>query len=265
MLVIGLCPYTNSVPLIVVFVHWVDSTMSKIVSISSAERESLSNKVYTQLRDAILNRELEPGDKLRIRQMAEDMGISTMPVKEAVNRLAHEGLLQIKPNSGTYVAAVSMREVGELFDLRIALEVLVAEKVINHIDSSVFQKYQDVLKKSERFLRSPGTSKSYLKFMDLDTRFHRLLIEALDNRKYLEIYDSLNLDLYVARCAYVAGVENTEAMHAYLREVQEQHECIYRALKIRNIDTVKCALQEHTDTARTTISHAISQAQDVFV
>jgi DNA-binding GntR family transcriptional regulator len=90
---------------------------------------SLANRVYRHLKDAIMSLDYAPGDILRKNDIAEALGVSRSPVSEAFAKLASEGLVEIVPQSGTYVSRFSMDEIREGSFIRAALELAAVEKI----------------------------------------------------------------------------------------------------------------------------------------
>ena len=85
-------------------------------------RKRATDEVYDTLREAILNRMFKPGERLQVDEIAERLGVSLTPVRHAIQQLATEGLIEIKPRSGTFVATLSLEEIEATFDVRIDLK-----------------------------------------------------------------------------------------------------------------------------------------------
>jgi DNA-binding GntR family transcriptional regulator len=88
------------------------------------KRENLKEKVYTTIKKRILNFELKPGEKIFETEIADDLGVSRTPLREAFNKLEQEGLIKTLPNKGYFVSNVTVTEIEELYEIREALEVL---------------------------------------------------------------------------------------------------------------------------------------------
>ena len=93
-------------------------------------RRRISDDVYDQIREAILERTFQPGERLSIPDLARRFDVSQMPVRQAVGRLHDEGLVDVRPRSGTFVAQAEERDIAETFDIRRALERLAAESAV---------------------------------------------------------------------------------------------------------------------------------------
>ena len=89
--------------------------------------------VFETLRDAIINQVLRPGERLMEIQLAEEMGVSRTPVREAIRKLELEGFVVMVPRRGVYVAGISMKDIHEVFEVRSALEALAASLAAERI------------------------------------------------------------------------------------------------------------------------------------
>lgn len=95
--------------------------------------ESLSQVVYKRLRDRLMRAELHPHQRLKVRDLSREMGVSETPVREALFQLAHEGALEIKPRYYIRVRRISVREYEDIRDIRMQLEPLAAERALPFI------------------------------------------------------------------------------------------------------------------------------------
>ena len=109
--------------------------------------------VHEALRLAILTSALRPGERLNPGELATQMGVSLMPVRHAIQLLAAEGLVEVRPRSGTFVASVSAREVRETFEIRRALECVAVEKAMACLtapDLAELRRLRDAMNKPPR-------------------------------------------------------------------------------------------------------------------
>ncbi|HBM67274.1 MAG TPA: GntR family transcriptional regulator, partial [Rhodobacteraceae bacterium] len=90
---------------------------------------SLAQRTYSTLRDAIINLQFKPGELIRKSELCASLGVSRSPISEAISRLAQEGLVEVFPQAGTYVARFSMDEIREGAFIREALELAAIERL----------------------------------------------------------------------------------------------------------------------------------------
>lgn len=225
-------------------------------------RKRATDEVYENLRDAILNRLFKPGERLQVDEIAERLGVSLTPVRHAVQQLATEGLIEIKPRSGTFVATLSMEEIEATFDVRIALECLAAEKAIERVKPGDLQKLEDLL---EVLRRPVGNEEALRKHEKANSELHQLLIEAAGNRRLTEIYKGLNAHLTIARihAAERNGEPGTKPAQEPAQEIvkrfaaeQAEHDEIIAALRAKDLPRMQAAVRKHIGRAKESLMNA---------
>src|SRR3954462_13536219 len=103
------------------------------MELAKLQRERAVDAVYEALREAIGSSLMKPGERLNVDDLAGKLGVSLTPIRGAIQQLATEGLIEIRPRSGTFVAQLTERDVEETFKIRCALECLAAEEAIGRI------------------------------------------------------------------------------------------------------------------------------------
>lgn len=138
-----------------------------------ATHENLDNKVYKQLKSMIFDQKLKPGSKIYQEKLAEDLGISRTPVVNALKKLEQEHLINAIPRRGFYVRHFSKDEMISIFELREALEGLVARRASIRITGKQIQKLQKFFKS----VKISDDIDSIEKYAEEDRRFHNFLVE----------------------------------------------------------------------------------------
>jgi DNA-binding GntR family transcriptional regulator len=209
------------------------------VDLPQVKRERASDSVFNILRESIVTQIFPPGQRLNVKDLAEKLGVSMTPVKEAINRLATEGLVEIRPRSGTFVTEVASDDVIETFELRAALECLAAEKALKRMTPDDVARLKELLAEMER---PANTEKERAAHDRKNVEFHNLIIELSGNRKLVEIYRSLNAHIKIARIHY-----SRSGWAERLKTEQEEHRRIMRALETRNCEALVKALRQHIE------------------
>lgn len=157
------------------------------MALSSVTDQNISEKVANEVREAIQNGELSPGERLVERALAARLGVSHIPVREALAKLAEEGLVERTPRRGARVAALTEEELFEISSLRIVLEQFVCHRVqevwSDEIESRLRKIVDAMIAASERG--------DVDKMFALDRRFHEELWEAADHKLLLAIASQL--------------------------------------------------------------------------
>lgn len=200
-------------------------------------RKRTSDTVCTVLRDKILTHAFRPGEQLDLRQLAIHLGVSLTPVKDAVNRLALEGLIEIRPQRGTYVTKIAPEEFAEIFEIRLALECLAAEKAVERLTPAAIRR----LRKHAAQLRSPIAPKQErAAYVRNDREFHSLIVELSGNRRLKELYQSVIGRIREARLLY-----DEERWSERMRGASQEHAEILQAMEARDRDRLVQALRKH--------------------
>lgn len=209
------------------------------------DHTALSEKVYLILRTKILNHELKFGEKIRIDEIASQLGVSRTPVKDAVNRLALEGLVEKVARRGTFVTTLTLQDVVELFDLRLLLELHAAEKVMeNGTVELLLAEMEKCMANIDRAATSGDPD--YDAYMSWNRDLHLSLIRLADNNRLLQMYQGLNVHLQVARVHYSHSVED-------VAQTQQEHQAIYEAFENGTWEQVKNAISTHINNVKTEV------------
>ena len=105
------------------------------MELTRLKRQRATDEVYQALRQSILGHLFAPGQRLQVEEIASKLGVSLTPVRHAIQQLATEGLIEIRPRSGTFIAQLTARDIEETSDIRCALECLAAEKAVSQKES----------------------------------------------------------------------------------------------------------------------------------
>jgi GntR family transcriptional regulator, rspAB operon transcriptional repressor len=196
-----------------------------------------SDSVFDVLRDSILGRGFRPGDRLDIRALADQLGVSATPVKDAINRLAAEGLVEIRPRSGTFVAELAPDAVAETFEIRRALECLAAEQVVNRLTPDLIARFEAIVDAMDRPVSNERDRAEHER---KNVELHTLLVEASNNRRLAELYRSLNAHLTIARIHSRRRPDEDR-----LEQERREHRAILEALASRDAAALVGALDRH--------------------
>jgi DNA-binding GntR family transcriptional regulator len=217
------------------------------------DRSRASDTVFDLLREKILNRGFLPGDRLDVRALADQLGVSPTPIKDAVTRLAAEGLVEIRPRSGTFVAELAVEAVAETFEIRRALECLAAEHVITRLTPDLTGRFESIIAALER----PVTSeRERVDHERKNSELHALLVESSGNRRLAELYRSLNAHLTIAR---IHSRRRPDSVR--LEQERREHRAILDALIARDAAALVSALDCHIRRAGSALVEDVREAR----
>ena len=206
---------------------------------SSIQVPDLVGVVEAQLQQAILSGRIAPGERIVEAELARQMGVSRAPVREAARRLESLGLLISRPRHGFAVRTVSPKQVNDLYEVRIQLELLGASLACTHAtDAELAQldaRVDDMVERAET-LSSPER-------VALDLDFH-FAISALSGNHYLHrLFDNMQTEVRM----FLALSEDS---YGDLKALAETHRPIAKAMMARDVGAVEHALRYHLETAK---------------
>ena len=152
----------------------------------------LRDVVFNTLRQAILRGELQPGERLMEIQLAQRLGVSRTPVREAIRKLELEGLVLMIPRRGAEVAEITRQDLEDVLEVRAALEELAVKDACEHITD---EQLQDLKKAANEFKRSlEGTD--LVACAEADIHFHEIIYAATNNKRLVQMLNNLREHMY---------------------------------------------------------------------
>ena len=195
----------------------------------------LTDVVYNDLRDKILSLTLKPGTELSFTNLKPLYNVSISPIRDALKHLENEGLVEIRPQSGTSVALIDMAKVRDERFQRLYLELGAVEKAFGRgISNQLITQWEDNIEKQKKAFACRDT----ITFLELDNSMHRLLFEACGHEK---VFDSM---------LATSGNYHRIRMVSYLFDdifssTIDQHTTILNALKANSIEMVTQLERNH--------------------
>jgi len=192
----------------------------KLLPVKLDSYKPLREIVLEALREAIVTGVLEPGERLMEIQLAEELGVSRTPIREAIRKLELEGFVVMIPRKGAYVAGVSYKDVKDVFEIRAALEGLAAGLAAEKITDEEIEQMERVL----HYEKEPDNLEE---MVQSDTDFHALLYKASRNEKLIWILGNLREQIQRFRSTSLAvpgRVKNAIAEHREILEAIARHD-----------------------------------------
>ncbi len=197
----------------------VGAGMVEEMSEASAAPKLLGDQAYEDIREDIIACRLAPGAEITEAMLAARLGVGKAPVRTALVRLAQEGLVQAMPRRGYRVAPITLRDVQELFALRLMLEPQAAEAAAGRIDAERLRHFDAVCRAGYR----PGDRDSEQAFLQANCDFHMAIVRASGNRRLIALVQNLMDDM--ERLLHVGlGVRNRS------QEIRHEHASLVDAL-----------------------------------
>jgi DNA-binding GntR family transcriptional regulator len=213
---------------------------------SVRQDQSLKAQIFESLRNAIVDGRLVAGNLYSVQSLANDLGVSRTPVREALIDLESRGMVSFERNQGVRVLQTSVHDLKEILTLRILLEVPAAYRATEQVTPAVLKTLKKLLDQGEERIKADD----YRGVLDVDRAFHRTILEASGNRRLAEYVDHLR-DLIVMRGLYTSEAERD------LRQYSGQHGEIYEALEAGEPNQAAEAMRSHLiNTARELLNRA---------
>lgn len=203
--------------------------------------------VFESLREAIISGRLKPGERLMEAQLAEELGVSRTPVREAVRKLELEGFVAMLPRKGAYVAGISLKDIVDVFEIRGALEALAAGLAAERITDGELDEMERYL------LRSSACDREHLSdFVAADTGFHELIYKASRNQRLIQIVTLLQEQVQRFRTVSLS-------QPGRFKDAIEEHRQIIEAISERNVELAQALAKEHIENAEQSMLRSLKE------
>jgi phosphonate utilization transcriptional regulator len=202
--------------------------------ITLLQGSTLSTVVQQEIERAIVNGEYEPGTKLTEASIAQKLGISRGPIREAFRMLEEAGLVRTEKNRGVFVRSVPLDEAIEIFDLRAAIEEHVGRQLAVHIQPAELKEVRSLVEAMEKAAKEKNARAYHL----LNLQFHDRLVELTGNRKLIAVYRKLINELSLFRRLNLAE-------GAKLPTSASEHKHIVKAIAAGDSIAAGAALYKH--------------------
>jgi DNA-binding GntR family transcriptional regulator len=200
---------------------------------------SLGNQAYEELKRIILEGQVNPGEKIKEGEIAQALGISRTPVREAINRLEKEGFIEIFPQRGAFVVQFSAKDVFELFLIRENLEGLAAAMAAEKVREGSLAKLESCI---EGF-KEPFTEKDVQRYAREDLKFHQTIVMLSEARRLISLISTLHDHIRIFRLT-------TRGLSARMKSSLQEHLEIMKALRGRNPEEAERRMRHHIRNVR---------------
>jgi DNA-binding GntR family transcriptional regulator len=201
------------------------------------DRSDMKEIVYLKLKQMIMKREFTPNERIDALEIANKLGISRTPVRDALNMLESEGFIRVVPRQGIYVNGIYKKDLIELFEFRKMVELFSLETGFNNVRNNV-QSMKDILTSVENSLNSENYDGH--KLMNADINLHKFIVDATENRRIIDSYTNLNGHVQMARAYYLQDFER-------LRHAHDEHNKIIAGIMEGNKEETVKVLEEHLE------------------
>lgn len=211
----------------------------------------LRDVVFKTLRRAILRGELKPGERLMEIQLANKLGVSRTPIREAIRKLELEGLVLMIPRKGAEVAEITEKNLRDVLEVRCALEDLAVQLACERISK---EKIKELRAAAARFRDSLG-SDDITEIAEADEAFHDVIFAATENKRLVQLLNNLREQMYRYRIEYLKKKE----CHPQLLE---EHATIIKAIEERDKEKATQITSQHINNQVDTVADTLRRREE---
>jgi DNA-binding GntR family transcriptional regulator len=211
----------------------------------------LREVVFNTLRKAILTGELKPGERLMEIHLANQLGVSRTPIREAIRKLELEGLVVMMPRRGAEVAQITEKSLRDVLEVRRSLDALCAELACDRISEEELEKLKEAC---EQFQKAAGTD-NVAEIAKADVALHDIIVQATRNRRLIQIVNNLSEQMYRYRFEYIKDEERHD-------NLVEEHRMIYESILHGDKEKAAEASKLHIDNQEQSIIRQIRLEQE---
>lgn len=223
---------------------------ARLVPIRLDNYKPLRELVFESLREAIIQGRLKPGERLMEIQMADEMGVSRTPVREAIRKLELEGFVVMIPRKGAYVSGISVKDIVDVFEVRAALEALAAGLAAERITDEELEELERTLVQI-----SEHSDKDDLgAIVETDIIFHDLIYRACRNERLVQIITHLKEQIQRFRTTSLSQPGRS-------KDALGEHRGIVEAISERNVEVAQNLARDHIENAEQSLLNAMREAK----
>jgi DNA-binding GntR family transcriptional regulator len=213
-------------------------------------RKTLSAQVHERIRDAILQRLLKPGARIDQHQLAETLGVSIVPVREALKRLEVEGLVSIVPRRGAFVTEISLSHLDDLYYARALIEGETIYRAVSYLRDEDFTVMSAMIAQMQAMTDAGDIAG----FITLNRKFHTHIYAALNNQHLMQIIQNLLDRSELYRYRYMYTTRDVAVVH-------QEHRAILDACIRRDPAAARDAAVQHLQHAQRAIHEYVENDQ----
>lgn len=222
--------------------------MIQDLKVNMDEYLPLRDVVFQTLRRAILKGELVPGERLMEVRVANALGVSRTPVREAIHMLELEGLVVMIPRKGAEVARISEKNLYDVLEVRLALEELCVELACKRIEAEQISR----LKQKFYAFSAIAESDDIMEVVKRDEEFHDVIYETTGNVRLMQMLNNLREQMYRYRLEHIKDINQRQTL-------VKEHRRILDALTMRNEEEARAAIREHINNQIHSVAENISK------
>lgn len=215
--------------------------------------EPLTPKVTNLLRNAIINGDIKPGERLNETLISGKLGISRSPIREAFKILESENLVETYGRRGTFVKDLSIKEIDEIYTVIKLINLAATRLAASHMNEARKKELVSIMKKVERIVGTHDIDK----VKPLSTELHTFIMKASENSLLLKIHNNLRIQQERFR------IKGTSYGATEIADIVNEHITILKALLNGDANEAELLMANHVDNARSRVLNALRKNNDI--
>lgn len=211
----------------------------------------LRDVVFNTLRRAILKGELKPGERLMEIALADKLGVSRTPIREAIRKLELEGLVVMAPRKGAKVASITERDLNDVLEVRKGMEVLAISLACERITKEEMEHLEEI----EAHFQTLIESDNLTELAEVDVEFHDTIYQATNNKRLVQLLNNLREQMYRYRIEYLKD-------SAVRRQLAKEHKAICEALRTHDRESALRYVYVHIDNQQKAIIRSLNEEKE---
>jgi DNA-binding GntR family transcriptional regulator len=216
------------------------------------ENYSLRARVFREIEKAILSGRLNPGDNLIESHLCSELGVSRTPIREAIRQLELEGLVRSVPNKGTVVVGISLKDIEDIYAIRMMVEGLASKWAAQNITSEEAEKLKKIIALQDFYVEQEDAEQ----LLEIDSQFHELIYEASKSRPLKHILASFHHYISHAR-------EMSFKTTGRARKAADEHKEILDAIVSRDGELAEKLTSLHIKNAATNLIETLRSGENL--
>lgn len=224
--------------------------MIEDMKLNTNEYLPLRDVVFKTLREAILKGDLKPGERLMEIQLAQKLGVSRTPIREAIRMLELEGLTVTVPRKGAEVARMTLKDMEEVLEIRLELDEFAARLASKRMTE---EQMEELYLCGQAFAEATK-GKNVKEIAEADVRFHDVIYDATFNPRLVTLLNNLREQLYRYRMEYLKN-------ETIYEQLIEEHNQIVEALKARDTERLVQVIHRHVTNQESAVKKVIQEQE----
>jgi Transcriptional regulators len=214
-----------------------------MLDLGATNHRPLREIVYEELKMQVLTGQIEPGSRMMEVELAESLGVSRTPIREAIRQLEKEGLVTIEPRRGAYASQVSVSDMIEILEVRADIEGFAAQLAAERMDNDAKGRLYSIADRYAQAVRDSDTGA----MIKSDTDFHHIIVEGSNNRILLNMVEQIQELVLRFRYIYYDDFRRIEWM-------PREHQAIVDQIKKGDAAGARAAAEQHVNKLKTVVA-----------